>query len=281
MSVYKTILGISTGLIIIVGVLYFTFTRKAVDRSNFSSEITIEQTWELPETLKEVSGIAFLEDQKIAAVQDENGTIFIYNLETSKIEDQIDFSGGGDYEGISVSGTTAYVLKSNGTIYKIENFASNPAVTEHKLPLDNKLDMEGLHFDTAGQRLLIVHKEKDPETTAYKGIYAVDPQNMKLQEEPVYKIRFENAIFEGLEEDSFNRIKPSEINIHPQTGEILILAAENPKLLILDPKGNPKNLHFLNPDDFPQPEGLTFDTLGNLYISNEGNPARIHKVSLN
>src|SRR5690606_2804436 len=42
-----------------------------------SSEVKILNKWELPEVLKEVSGIAYLEENLFACVQDEDGKIFI------------------------------------------------------------------------------------------------------------------------------------------------------------------------------------------------------------
>ncbi len=281
MSVYKAVISISTGLILLVGILYFSFLRKK-DSAEItpSQEIIIEETWELPKILEEVSGIAFLDDQRVACIQDEDGTIFIYDLEASKIVEEIDFAGGGDYEAISISGNTAFVLRSDGTIFKIINFLSNPAVTEHELPLEDDLDMEGMSWDPVANRLLVVHKEKDPNTSDYKGIYAVNPQTMELQEEPVYKISFRDAIFEATGEESFDKLKPSEINIHPTTGEIFILEGRHPKLLVMNSEGTPKKLYILDSNDFPQPEGLDFDASGNMYISNEGNKATIHKISI-
>src|SRR4030095_138943 len=44
-----------------------------------TSDVTILQTWELPADLMEVSGIAYIDDQRFACIQDEAGTIFIFN----------------------------------------------------------------------------------------------------------------------------------------------------------------------------------------------------------
>ncbi|WP_424493490.1 SdiA-regulated domain-containing protein [Salinimicrobium sp. GXAS 041] len=282
MSVYKAVISISTGLILLVGILYFSFLRKN-DAAEItpSQEIIIEETWELPNILEEVSGIAFLDDQRVACIQDEDGTIFVYDLKASKIVEEIDFAGGGDYEAISISENTAYVLRSDGTIFKITQYLSNPVVTEHELPLKDDPDMEGMTWNSSSNKLWLVNKEKDANKSGFKSIYVVDPETMKLQEEPVYKIPLENAIFETEEEkESMEDLKPSELNIHPITGEIYVLEGHHPKLLVLDSDGNPKKLYILDSDNFPQPEGLAFDASGGMYISNEGNKATIHKISI-
>lgn len=73
---------------------------------------------------------------------------------------------------------------------------------------------------------------------------------------------------------------PSEIGINPASGEILVLEAREPRLLLLDASGKPKSFHLLHPGIFPQPEGIAFDKTGNIYISNEGKPGTIHRISI-
>ncbi len=91
-------------------------------RAKESDSVQIEKKWELPKILREVSGIAHMGNNKIACVQDEDGIIFIYDLVSSRIEEEIEFAGAGDYEGISLVGETAYVLRSDGTIFEVTNF---------------------------------------------------------------------------------------------------------------------------------------------------------------
>src|SRR5687767_4661118 len=75
-----------------------------------SDDVIIKQKWDLPEELKEVSGIAYMGKDRFACVQDELGTIFIFNSASGTIEKKIQFAGAGDYEGVSVNGDMAYVV---------------------------------------------------------------------------------------------------------------------------------------------------------------------------
>ena len=283
MSTNKTVLGITVGLVILTGLLFFGIQKKQKEiLGKYSKEINILKTWQLPEVLEEISGIAFLDRKTVACIQDEDGIIFLFNLETSKIEKEIEFSGGGDYEGIAVSGNTAFVVESDGTLHKIKNFRSNPEISKHSTPLTEEQDIEGLCFDAGNDQLLLAIKDKDPESDRYKGVYAVDLKTMKMKPEPVFRLDLSSPVFDEVDaEKDEDKFFPSELNIHPDTGEIFLIEGTDPKLLILNSSKKEKELHFLNRSDFPQPEGLSFDPSGNLYISNEGKPGTIHRISLN
>ena len=115
----------------------------------------IEQKWDLPEELKEVSGIAYLDQNRFACVQDEDGIVFIYNINDQKIEGKIPFAGAGDYEGITVNGNTAYVVRADGLLYEVDLKMSNKNVATYKTALTQNHNVEGLCFDKENNRLLL------------------------------------------------------------------------------------------------------------------------------
>ncbi|NJW53216.1 SdiA-regulated domain-containing protein [Salinimicrobium oceani] len=278
----KIVFLVTTGLLLISGVFFYTVHENAEEyQEGVSSEVEVEQTWELPDDLKEISGIAFLEPNLLACVQDEKGVIFIYNLETSAIERQIKFSGSGDYEAIAVNGNTAYVQVADGLIFRINDFMDkNASVDKFKTPFSSKNNIESLFFDPVSKSLLLIPKERGLDSKEANGIYAVDVQTMKMKNKPILELDFKEEIFESLREREKDRLfYPSDLVRDPKSGNYLILEAEMPHLLILDKKGKPQTLHRLDPNIFPQPEGLAFDNAGNLYISSEGNPATIQRVS--
>ena len=282
MGVNKTVFLISTGLLVLAAAFAIVLhERKESYQKNISGNVKIEQTWELPDVLDEVSGIAFLDDQRLICVQDEKGEIFVYNLASEKIEKKIHFAEDGDYEGIAIAGNTAYVVNSDGTLYEVRNFMEDPETEEFETFLDADNNVEGLFFDKDKQRLWLVPKEEDPESENYKGVYAFDIKKRQMAKEPVFKLTFGGKAMEEVQdEDVEDRFFPSEINRNPSTGEVVLLEGINSKLLLLNDFGQVTKLYILDRDLFPQPEGLAFDPDGNLYISNEGNPATIHRVIL-
>ena len=274
------VLPISLGLLLLAGAIFYLSKRKS-DQREISTAVEVVKTWALPGALKEISGIAFLDANRVACVQDEDGFIYIYNLETSAIENRIEFAGPGDYEGIAVNGTTAYVLESNGSIFIVRDFMQDPKVDRIDTKFCSKNNPEGIFYDEEKNRLLLALKSRDPNSNGYKGIYSYDLETRELLAEPVLKMTFEEKIFDGIRKKNAQRtFFPSDINRNPHTGDFLILEAENPRLLVIAASGEAKQLHVLDRGLFPKPEGLAFNETGKLYISNEGNPATLHEVVL-
>lgn len=279
----KTITGtLIIMLSLVLVLLFYSFEKEDSRFKNSAAGYDIVQKWELPEELNEVSAIEWIGDQKVAAVQDEDGIIFIYDLDSGKIEKEISFGSGGDYEGLSISEGTAYVLRSDGTVFEIKNYmGQDPEVSPLKTNLSEikDIDVEGLSLDKANNRLLLAVKE-DKQDKKARGVYTYDLKQRKSNGQPVFRIKLSNPVLKGKAKGKFN---PSEIEIHPKTGDYYILDAKNLSLVIAGKDGQPKSVQPLDKSDFSQPEGLTFTPDGTLYISNEAGdgPANILQISLN
>lgn len=278
----KSIIGI---LATVFGVIaFFSFKGKPSEEKNSMSRYKILQKWDLPAVLDEVSGIAWIGKNRVACVQDEDGTVFIYNLESSGIEDEIEFGSGGDYEGIAVVKEDIFVLRSDGVLFEIGNYAGeNPKVEKHVTQMNNLpgINFEGLCADPENSRLLLAVKERN-NSAQHKEIYEFDLNSKNSANEPVFLVDLDGPIFQNVNAPMKKKFAPGELNLHPRTGEYYILDGSEPKLLITDTNGKPKDLIMLRLADFGNPEGLTFDEDGGLYISNEAEdgPANILKVSL-
>lgn len=246
-----------------------------------ASDINILQRWDLPDELKEVSGIAYIDAQRFACVQDEEGKIFIFNTTTNKIEKEIPFAGAGDYEGIAVNGNTAYVVRADGKLFEVSMTGNSSSAKELSTGLNVKHNVEGLSYDKKNDRLLLAIKNDDPAHPGFKGIYAFNLGNKQFVKDPVFRIDLSNELFNNSNGKKSKSIMPSEIAIHPATGEIFVTDGPKSRLLVMDNSGNIKKLLQLG-KEFAQPEGLAFSPAGELFISNEGTkePGNILKVSL-
>ncbi len=273
-------------LALIAGVfIVYSFTRSASEKLEGKFDYGIIEKWELPEVLNEVSGIAWIEDNRIACVQDEDGTIFVYNLESSKVENSVSFAGGGDYEGITLIDNNAYVLRSDGVIFEVAGFmGADPKVKKYVTGINQLpgINLEGLCADAVNNRLLLAVKERK-NNAQQKEIYSFDLAKKDSDKNPLFLVELGDPIFGEVDEKLEKKFSPGEIGIHPKTGEHYILDGSRPKLLITGKDGVPKELIMFRSKEFGNPEGLTFSPDGELYISNEAEdaPANILQITLN
>lgn len=276
---------IVASVLILVSFLWFAFKNPSINPRLEKENYTIIHKWEMPKELDEISGISWVSEDKLACVQDEEGIIFIYNLKKSEVEKKINFAKSGDYEGIAIADSTAYVLRSDGVLFEVNNYLSDDFTVEtYVTPFSGKNNMESLTFDSKNNRLLIVPKNKDLDADDYLGIYVFNLETKKLQEKPIFQINFDDPIFENNSKKKGSKkiINPSDIAIHPKTGNHYILEGKNPQLLILDPQGKPLEIYNLLKKSFNQAEGIIFSPEGTMYIGNEGKKgtANILEVTL-
>jgi uncharacterized protein YjiK len=268
------VLFLLTAVIVALSVWFYNGYKSGVQTVNreLREGYTLVDTWELPDILEEISAIAWLDEGRLACVQDENGILFTYNLKSRAIENQLVFAADGDYEGLTVHDNRAYIIRSDGELFIVENFRSENATTsQYNLPISSRNNVEGLAVDAKNDRLLIALKDEDLFNNSYKGVYAFNLTRKTLLKEAVYKIDFASEAFKNLKQHKIKKeFRPSEIAIHPITGHVYLLEAKSPKLLILDAQGKALDLHFFDRETFYQPEGITFSDNGTIYISNEG-----------
>ncbi len=243
-----------------------------------SSEITIIKKWDLPEELKEISGLSYLDNERFACVQDELGTVFIYNTTTSSIENKIAFGAAGDYEGLAMVNGAAWILRSDGKLFEVSGInAAKPTVKEYSTLLTAEQDTEGLCYDPDNNRLLLAVKDEgNGVKNSYKGIYAFDLASKKMPSEPVFKIDLSHDVFTAPASGKKNKqsaLMPSAIAINPVTKDMFITEGRKSRLLVTNAQGAIKQLYQLDNGVFEQPEGISIRPDGEIFISNEGTKA--------
>lgn len=247
--------------------------------SKFSSadgSVTVSKKWAMPPELLEISGISWMDDQRMACVQDEAGSLFIYNLRTSRVEREIPFAGPGDYEAVSKAGDRFYVMRADGYIFELDPTAKNPVVQKMDIGWSGKHDIEAMSYDAAGKRLLLTDKMDDKGSM--RRIYAFDLTSRQMSSSPVLELDLGGAADDekdsgkkgGKKKGGGHAMQPSAMATHPQTGDIYLTDGGESTLWVLDRTGKVKRFIKLNKDDFPQPEGLTISPKGEVYISSEG-----------
>lgn len=227
-----------------------------------------DAVYELPAELEEASGIAVLSDGWICCVQDEDGILFTYGLESRRIGRTVRFAGAGDYEDLAVVGPTVFVLRSDGLLFEVRDPWGTLAVETHDLPIPYE-NVEGLGYDAGNHRLLLAPKEragKGREGKDVRVVFAYDLALRKMLPDPVLTIDLKD-LREGAKA-SLPRFLPSAVAVDPLTGAVFLLSAIEPAVLHLE-DGLISGFAVLDPDLFRQPEGIAFLPSGDLLIVNE------------
>jgi len=269
----------------------FNFNNIEVQKETHSLRYNInrpDQVITLPKKLDEISGIAFLEENKLVGINDEKGNFYTINLKSSKIKN-FEFGNDGDFEDIEVIDGTIWILKSDGDLFEIkQNWKKELKSKKFETKLSSINDTEGLCYDKKNQRLLIACKAhpffKREKPTSKKAIYSFDLKTEKLIETPTFIIdlgnieNFSKNIFEKWGREFLSWISlgtqtanfsPSGIAIEPTTNNIYVISSTAKLLLVLKETGEILNVINLDPSIFIQPEGICFGPNGTLYISNE------------
>jgi hypothetical protein len=206
-----------------------------------------DKTMILPPALLEVSGIAVIDSTTVACVQDENGIVFIFDLEKREITDHFIFYYAGDYEGIARVDSSFFVLRSDGVIFEILNPGATDVQTQIITATAPAAEYEGLCYDRRNQRLLIAQKNKPVRDSGEKTnhpIYRYDVRSgtphreaiMNFNLPSVTRYASENKI-QMADDKSENHLRISAIAIHPLTELIFAVSAANRMLFVFNEDG--------------------------------------------
>jgi SdiA-regulated len=235
-------------------------------------QIDKPQRFFLGDALHEISGIVFYRKNpdSVYAIEDENGKLFSFHP-GDRSYSHVKFGKKGDYEDVAIMNDEFVVLRSDGSLFVFPVSQARQGKVDNVKEYLNILpegEYEGLTA-TDDNRLIAMCKncpvDKHKEVTLYilqkngAGQLAITGQ---------FKI---SVAKDGLESDKKKvRFHPSCLSQHPITKDWYIISSVNKALILFDAQWKFKSLYELNPSFFKQPEGLAFDTKGNMYVSNEG-----------
>jgi hypothetical protein len=225
----------------------------------------------MPHDLLEISGIAFNkgDDNVIYAEQDEEGSIY-YLRPGDKTAKSGKFGKHGDYEDVAIGNGQAVILRSDGEFYSfpLKEVASGQIQSQkvkHLMPVG---EYEAMHYDNDTKKLYVLCKQCDIDkssnnNTGYVFDLGADGTIAKTGD---FNVSVTDA-GDGGKKKKF-KFRPSAMAKNPLTKEWFILSSINKLLVVTDDKWKEKASYPLK--GFLQPEGMAFDSKGNLYISNEG-----------
>lgn len=273
------------GIVLIAGVYGAITYTNAPDLEHYAVDADYQwdfnfdrpQVVKLPKKLKEISGLAgWTKPGQLLAVQDEDGIFFVVDANEGTILEEFEFGKDRDYEGIARNGNEIYVLERDGDLHRLNFKAGQKKYESEKLEtaFTYRNDTEGISYDKETNSLLIVPKAdqfmEEGENDYVRGVYRYDLGTMSMSKEPAYRI---DQFAVGQTIYGKNRpflMKPSGVAVDPITKDIYVIASVGNILVVIDRDSEIKHIELLKEKIFRQPEGICFDSDGNLYISSEG-----------
>lgn len=230
--------------------------------------------YKMPEELMEISGIAFAPATKdtMYAIQDEEGKIFYWKNGKPDVLSHTKFGKHGDYEDVAITNIYAFVLISDGTLIQFprKDIATGTISTVKEWPgLIPAGEYESLYADNERNELYILCKT----CIADKSSGVLSGYVLNIADDGTIRLKSNFTINTGdlgqSKKKRKARLHPSAMAFNKKNQEWYLLSSINKMLIIADRTWNVKQVISLNSSLFPQPEGISFDSDNNLYISNE------------
>ena len=226
----------------------------------------------LPGALREISGLAVLPDGRLLSHQDERAVIYEVDPGTGSILKA--FSAGlngvrGDFEGIAVAGSRIFLSTSSGNLLETVEGEAGSAMQykTYELGLQRLCEFEGLAYDPRSNSLLLPCKRtRTRELRDHLVVFVVRLDSMEPYHVPQVFVPFE--ALEAL--DLKDRFRPSAIEVHPETGRLILVSAQEEAAVELSPEGRLLGGERLHRKTHPQTEGITFLPDGALVLADEG-----------
>ncbi len=228
-------------------------------------------THKLEPKLKEISGLAWDKQlDEFIAHNDESGKLYYLDKETKLIKSELPFGEKGDYEEVAVVNSIPYVLRSDGLILMISKDSTGKAMPVElgKVGISGVNDFEAMYFDAARNALVILCKNCESDNKQVVSAYACSLDSTGFDPDPVFAISIDEV--KTASPFKSGRFEPSAAAIHPVLQKLFILSSASNQLVITGLDGKLEGVYELGKKLFPQPEGITFKSNGDMYISNEG-----------
>lgn len=235
-----------------------------------------DRSWRLARKLEEISGLAVTADGRLIGHDDERAKIYELDIETGEIVKR--FAVGaetqkGDFEGIATGDNgDIFLVTSCGRIYAFPEGRDGERVSfdVFETGLGEIGEVEGLAFHPGDGNLLITCKSvRSRELTGTISIFAWSVKRRRLYPAPWLSIRaIDVAATVGARE-----FHPSGVEIDPETGRLVLLAARQRALAELDANGGLLASRRLG-KFHRQAEGVTIMPDGALVIADEGQGGR-------
>lgn len=228
---------------------------------------------QLGKPLNEISGIFYdAEDSSLLAVADSKEKVFQINLRTKKLKDYTEniIPSNSDVEDVVKVDSSVFMLMSKGVLVEAPvRGADTSNIKTYPLGIGGTNDFEALYYDPSAEGLVLLCKTCAREKgSGVRTAFRFDLRTRSFDSSSFYTIS--RGQVKRLLKNDDAKFEPSAAAFHPINKRLYILSSAGNLLVVTDNRGQVIEAYDLNPDVFPQAEGIAFAPNGDMYISNEG-----------
>ena len=225
--------------------------------------------WKLPKALKEISGLALTQDERLFAIEDESANVFELDYDQGRLIKRFAVSDPvlrGDFEGIAATPDALYIITSDGILISFQEGDDDDSVefTRHDTGVGMFCEVEGLAFNPQDTSLLMACKQ--PLTQALGDRIVVFRWWLReARFDTLFNVDAKE-ITKRLQTKDFN---PSGIAVDGST--IVLIAAKQAALVKLTQTGEVLDAYVLpTADRHRQAEGVALTRQRRLLLADEG-----------
>ena len=227
--------------------------------------------WNLPDRLREISGLALTGDERLLAVDDEIGFIYELDYENGGIVKTFAFGDPvitGDFEGIAVLDDRVWLMTSDGDLLVAAEGGDGEAVDfDHfETGIGEDCELEGLaELHDAGALLLMCKDGRDRKKLR---MYEWHPVDGLVEETKLPEKDMEDAIDK-------KRVSPSGVAIRPGSDERFVVTGIQHAVFAISADGELNDVIMrLDKGRHRQAEGIALTRDGRMLIADEGGKGR-------
>jgi hypothetical protein len=226
----------------------------------------------LGKVLNEISGLSYLNGaDNLLAISDSKRKVFEINLKRKKLKD---YTGNvvppdSDIEDVVKVDSVIYMLASKGILYEVPLHAQDTLQTKsYHFWSYARNDFETLYYDPSAGGLIMMCKTcADESGKGTHNAYRFDLKTKTFDTTAFFSIS-DSRVQATLKNEQIN-FEPSGAAVHPIDKRLYILSSPDNLLVITDLSGQVIEAYHLNPNLYPQAEGIAFAPNGDMFISNE------------
>jgi len=214
----------------------------------------------MPDKLREISGIAFLNGKSdtVYAEEDENGRVYHFKP-GDKNWPSTRFGKNGDFEDISICNNYVIMLRSDGCLFSFPVSETKKAeanqVKEFKHLIPDG-EYEGLAAEEPDGKIYVLCKHCDDDKTRTWGGGSILQMDASGNLIAVGKFEIDIKAIDAADNTQGINFHPSALARNLFTREWFVLSSVNKLLVITDENWKVKSVFPLDPSLFEQPEGM-------------------------